>query len=279
MKTYVQRLQTPKREDGYSWLYRSTSLSGGRTQVVTTLSVISLAVGIFVWYLIYGNDISPDSPFGSTYALIGTAFLLLAMTMFTLRRHLHRGRRVGGLRAALGWHMCFAAIGLAFLCMHSFGELNLRSGTYVLYGMIAQVISGLIGRLLDRLLPYLMATEADRSLTAEGEDRTEHISQQLGTILQQNKQDIQVFAISNAQPKIASASNALLVPPGELMPETQEQANELAGVRHAMQREQFYRYVTLYWRRFHILLALTTVGLLIWHIVYALQLLLPRLGY
>ena len=50
---------------------------------------------------------------------------------------------------------------------------------------------------------------------------------------------------------------------------------ELDEVRRAMQHELFYRYIIRYWRKFHILLALTTIGLLIWHIVYALQLMLP----
>ena len=62
------------------------------------------------------------------------------------------------------------------------------------------------------------------------------------------------------------------------MPGTQEHIAELEDVQRAMSRELFYRYLTRYWRRFHILLALVTVGLLVWHIVYALQLLLPTLG-
>jgi hypothetical protein len=48
-------------------------------------------------------------------------------------------------------------------------------------------------------------------------------------------------------------------------------------MQHAMQRELFYRYVIRYWRVFHVSLALLTVGLMLWHIVYALQLLLPTL--
>jgi hypothetical protein len=61
------------------------------------------------------------------------------------------------------------------------------------------------------------------------------------------------------------------------MPGAQQHIHELEVVQGAMKRELFYRYITRYWRRFHVLLALTTVGLVIWHIVYALQLLLPTL--
>lgn len=68
-----------------------------------------------------------------------------------------------------------------------------------------------------------------------------------------------------------------LVHPGALMPGAQEHISELQEVEQAMQREMFYRYVIRYWRKFHILLALLTLALTIWHLVYAGQLLLPVL--
>lgn len=42
----------------------------------------------------------------------------------------------------------------------------------------------------------------------------------------------------------------------------------------AMQREQFYRAIILYWRRLHLFLAVITIGLIIWHLVYVVQLFL-----
>jgi hypothetical protein len=44
-----------------------------------------------------------------------------------------------------------------------------------------------------------------------------------------------------------------------------------------MLREQFYRRIIRYWRILHILLSFITVGLVIWHITFALILLLPGL--
>lgn len=306
-------------EAGYSWLYRATVANSG-VRITTTILVISLAVGGFVWASRFGNDAAPDSPLGYAYATIGTILMLMAATTFTGRRRSHRRRVVGGLRGALGWHMCFALMSLAFLCMHSFGELNPRTGTYALYGMIALVISGLIGRVLDRMIPRLIAGEVHQVLTAQGEDRIENISQKLQAIVGHNKQDIRGFNSQQIKDKEArnsliparSAKNATsplhtswdmgyvslestpqelnrtepqyrfvpdkksaLLRPGALMPGTQQHMSELEEVRHAMQRELFYRYITRYWRRFHILLAITTVGLLVWHIVYALQLLIP----
>ena len=68
-----------------------------------------------------------------------------------------------------------------------------------------------------------------------------------------------------------------LARPGALMPGAQEHISELQKVERAMQRELFYRYVIRYWRKFHIALALLTLGLTIWHLVYAAQLLIPVL--
>jgi hypothetical protein len=315
-------------ETGYSWLYKATVLNGGVRATVTIL-VISLSAGFFAWYTRSGEDAAPDSTVGLVYATIGTILLLLAATQFSRRRRSHRNRTIGGLRSALGWHMCFALMGLAFLAMHSFGEFNPRSGTYALYGMIALVISGLVGRGLDRIIPRLIAGEAHRALNMEGGDRIETISQKLQAIVGHNTQKIQGFAAPGGKKAEVSSEQDPLLPvflgqgpvkswreqtlhtpwdlayislestpqelsrddqyrfvpdkksgltrPGALMPGTEEHISELAEVQQAMRREIFYRYITRYWRTFHILLALLTVGLLVWHVVYALQLLLPTI--
>lgn len=318
-----------KGEVGYSWLYRAVAWGSG-TRIAVTILVIALAAVFFAWYSHTSDDAAPDSLVGLIYATIGSVLLLLAATMFSLRRRSHRRRQVGGLRSSLGWHMCFAIMGLAFLGMHSFGEFNPRSGTYALYGMVALVISGVIGRMLDRLMPRLIAGEAHQALTARGEDRIERISENLQAMVVHNTQDIRGFTPPADDSHQASRSLAVvqgnkvlteldqagggqalhmpwdlayislestpqelsresgsfrLVPdrksnllrPGALMPGTQEQMGELEEVRRAMQRELFYRYIIRYWRKFHILIAIVTVGLLVWHIVYALALIIPTL--
>lgn len=65
--------------------------------------------------------------------------------------------------------------------------------------------------------------------------------------------------------------------PGALMPGAQEHISELQEVEQAMKKEQFYRFVIRYWRRVHVTLVLATIGLTIWHLVYAAQLLIPVL--
>jgi hypothetical protein len=67
--------------------------------------------------------------------------------------------------------------------------------------------------------------------------------------------------------------------PGAAMPGAQEQISALQDLQSAMQREQFYRYVIRYWRVLHLLLALLTVGLVIWHLIFAAHILFPTVFY
>src|SRR5204862_996962 len=60
--------------------------------------------------------------------------------------------------------------------------------------------------------------------------------------------------------------------PEALMPGAEEQLSKLREIHLAMQREQFYRYVIRYWRVLHVILAFITIGLVIWHIIFATQL-------
>jgi len=56
-----------------------------------------------------------------------------------------------------------------------------------------------------------------------------------------------------------------------------EQIQALHFLQRAAMREQFYRYVIRYWRVCHRILAMLTVGLVIWHLFYVAELLAPTL--
>ena len=313
--------ETNSGEAGYPLMF----FSAGENWVVrffVTLFGVGLSTGVFVWYSHVSNDNSPDSVLGYAYAIIGTLFLVLAAILFSMRRR-SKKREPGQLRDSLGWHISFAIMGTVFLVLHSFGNLNPRSGTYALYGMIALVISGFIGRFLDRMAPRVIAGEVHKALTAQGDDRIETISQRLQSIVVHNTQNIRGFVpgnrsqsekaptslvpLSAGQPSMGGQSlntpwdlayisleatpqelsreggqyrfvpdrKSELARPGALMPGAQEHMMELADVERAMQREQFYRYVIRYWRKFHIVLALVTIGLTIWHLEFAASLLIP----
>jgi hypothetical protein len=316
-------------EAGYSWLFFAGGNAWFKRFLVIFLGCVA-GVVFYIWYNQHSNDVSPDGIAGYAYAIIGTLFLLMAAFLYSLKRRSHNKRTVGQLYTSLNWHICFGVLGLVFLFLHSFGNFNPRTGTYALYGMIALVISGFIGRFLDRLVPRLVTGQVHKALTASGDDRIETISQKLQAIVVHNTQDLHSFAVvaedTSQHPSTSLAplsgpissdfsfmhkDQALQTPwdlayisleatpeelsleanhyrfvpdrkselaqPGALMPGAQEHISELQEVERAMQRELFYRYVIRYWRKFHIALALLTLALTIWHLVYAGQLLLPVL--
>src|SRR5260370_18476076 len=198
-----------KGEVGYSWLF----FSGGRAWFMRVVVALLIALGgaFYVWYTQHSSDAAPDSLTGLAYAVTGTLFLLLAAILYALRRHARSKRKVGQLNSALNWHIGFGVLGLAFLFMHSFGNFNPRSGTYALYGMIALVVSGAVGRFLDRLLPRLIARQVHKALTAQGDDRIENISEKFQAIVVHNSQNLQGFIpVPAAGPPTPSTS---LVPP------------------------------------------------------------------
>src|SRR5262249_8890683 len=106
------------------------------------------------------------------------------------RRRRSRKRGVGKLNRSLHWHISFGIIAVVLLFLHSFGNFNPRTGTYALWGMIALVISGAIGRFLDRILPRLIAQEVKYALTEQGEDRVEHHARTIKSIISYNKQEL-----------------------------------------------------------------------------------------
>jgi hypothetical protein len=284
-------------------------------RILLGLALIGAGCIFYLWYSRYGSDPAPDSPVGLFFAVLGTLFLVLAGMLYSLRRR-SRKRSIGGLRSALGWHMFFAITGLVLIFYHSFGNFNPRTGTYALYGLMALVVSGIIGRILDRVMPRLIAQEASKALTVDGEDRIEAISQRLQSIVEHNTQQVRGLAAPAASsPPAAQGRGALprgqtlhspwdlayltlqetpqevsryergyrLIPdprsplsqPGALMPGAQEQMVAMQEVQQALRREQFYRYVIRYWRIFHVLLALVTAGLVLWHLEYAASLMIP----
>ena len=322
------QLEETTEETGYSWLHFSPG-KGQALRIFITLALMGGSITFYVWYSRHTRDASSDSIAGYAFAIAGTLFATLAGILYSRRRRAHKKRVVGKLHNSLQWHMCFALLALLFLFLHSFGNFNPRTGTYALYGMIALAVSGVIGRLLDRLGTRLIAGEAHKALTAMGEDRVESISQKLQAIVVHNTEKVQGFATTGESKALTSSPVSLsggplsnhfpfeyrdqplhtpwdlayisleatpqelsreagqyrfvpdkkssLTRPGALMPGAREHMAELQEVEKAMQRESFYRHVIRYWRKFHVLLVLVTLGLTLWHIIYAAQLLIPTM--
>ncbi|GAC1402558.1 MAG: hypothetical protein NVSMB49_18790 [Ktedonobacteraceae bacterium] len=308
-----------KDEKGYPWFFSSLTSARVKSMLVALL-ILGASGALYIWYSRNGSDPYPDSRVGLTFAVAGTLCFVLAGVMYTLRRR-SRKRAVGQLNAALQWHIAFAVMALVLLFLHSFGNFNLRTGTFALYGMIAMVISGFIGRMLDHFMPRLITQEVQRALTVQGDDRIATISQKLQDIVVYNAQEVQPFQapfhqalsldtlrdgrqemvssprssstswdlayisleetpqeLSRSEPhyRFVPDKKSALAQPGALIPGAQAQIAALEDVQHALQREQFYRYIIRYWRILHICIALATLGLTIWHIQYAISLWLPH---
>lgn len=311
--------KTVPEEKGYSWLFFYVTkpwLLG----MFITIAVVAVGGSFYVWYSQFGDDVAPDSIVGLIFAVAGTICFILAALLYMIHRRSHR-RAIGQLHTSLQWHIFLAIMGLALLLMHSFGNFNARTGTYALYGLVALVVSGFVGRLVDRIMPRLIAAEVAKTLTAQGEDRAETISQQLKTFTgmhtqyPQYQQHTQYPYYEQTQPskllprrahsvnpvsieplntpwdlayrpleatgrrvkhrRMAPGQSVLQSPaaPPLWMPNIQSELAVVEMVQRAHQREQFYRAVIRYWRIFHIALALLTLGLVIWHLVFVVQLL------
>jgi hypothetical protein len=301
-------------ERGYPWFFFHASQPWVRSTLLSLL-ILAACVGFFVWATRVSDDQGGDSFAGLVLAVVGTTFMIMAAVGFTLRRQA-RKRYVGQLNALLNWHVCFGVIALIVLTLHSFGNFNPRSGTYALYGMIALVICGAIGRLLDRMMPRMIAQQARKALTVQGEDRIESISRKLESIVVHNKQELRAFEPApsggrgrapeasaqqgllqdswdmafisleetpqelrrdNSQYRFVPDQRSSLTRPGALYPGADEHMGAIKEAQHALRQESLFRYIIRFWRSFHIVLAMVTVGLTLWHIEYALVLVFPAI--
>ena len=186
-----------KGERGYPWFFSYLTSARIKTMFVT-IFVIAVSGTGYVWYSHYGSDPYPDSTVGLAFAIAGTLCFVCAGVLYTLQRR-SRKRAIGKLNAALQWHIAFAIMALVLLFLHSFGNFNPRTGTFALYGMIAMVVSGFIGRTLDHFMPRLITQEVQKALTVQGDDRLATISQKLQDIVVYNTQEVQPFQAQGRQ--------------------------------------------------------------------------------
>jgi hypothetical protein len=219
---------------GRAWLSR----------ISTCACAIGGGLAFYLWYVHTGRPSSPRSAVGLGYAAAATLCLLFAVIGYSRTRR-KRPRPIGALGVALQWHVLLGVAALSFAVMHSFGHLERISGTLSLYSLIALVASGIIGRTLDSILPRLIAAEVSQALTEHGEEILSAVSQHLS---------------ERAGPGPKLPANVL--------------EYVVRGEVRALRRERFYRRLIRAWRIFHLALAILSVLLICWHLVYAAQVLL-----
>jgi hypothetical protein len=279
-----------------------------------TAALVSMAAGVGLAYLyieyLHTNDVSPDSMYGYGFAIAGTALLLLVGAGYALRKRLGR-RWPGRLHTVLAWHMAGGLLGLALIFLHAAGNFNPRSGTYALYGLIGVVVSGVIGRVLDRFSPRLAARAALQALTAAGEDRLDNLAEEMEAIADDARARRQALqepatrgtpwdlAYYDLDPEIEEIPTLLSQgvrgetgpildlkqisgplymrrsqQPAANRQSTGALARQAKDIQRALGREQFYLQLVRVWRRLHTLISLVALGLLIWHLEYAATLLI-----
>jgi hypothetical protein len=160
--------------------------------LLATVGIIILALATLLIYTHISADRTPDGTAGIAYAIVGLFFTGLATVAYTLSRR-SRKRLVGALNVALHWHISFGVIALFLIFLHSFGNFELVSGTYALFGLVTLVISGMIGRTLDRFVPRLIAREVKIALTEQGDDRIESVTRTLQNITTYHKEQVHSF--------------------------------------------------------------------------------------
>jgi hypothetical protein len=132
---------------------------GSRRQRTTAIAALCLGAALAYFYAVWyprTGDMAPDSVYGYGFAIAGTALLVAVGLGYTVRKRL-RQHWSGRLNTMLAWHALGALLGLLLILMHTAGNFNPRSGTYALYGLLAVTMSGIVGRALDRLSPWLAA--------------------------------------------------------------------------------------------------------------------------
>jgi hypothetical protein len=279
------RPRTPR----YRWLGGPLS----RAQWIASLATLAVAIGLGALYLgyLYGGDVAPDSPFGYGCALVGTLLLLGAGLGYLARKRWGR-QRAGRLHVLLAWHIAASVVGLLLILMHATGNFNARSGTYALYGLVALVVSGVIGRALDRLGPWLAARAALATLTVGGEDQLDELERQplphpprsapTGAATRRHAAgapwDVAYFDLD---PEVESIPSLIGARPAVPEPRPRvwgappvELRRQAAVLRSALWREAFSIQLVRVWRRLHLLISVVFLGLLIWHIIFAVTLLL-----
>ena len=277
----------------YPWLGGGLS----RAQRVAALLALLMGGGLVFLYITYlqGDDVSPDSFYGYAFAIAGTLLLLLVGAGYTLRKRLRRNWS-GLLHVALTWHVMGGMLALLLILMHATGNFHPRTGSYALYSLIALVVSGLIGRLLDRVSPRLAAEAALRTLTPEGEERLETLVNALDKKWRFHPErkpkarqtgktgalwDLAYYDLNASPDEIPALLNQRGAQRPRAMSGLAEDgavkgamASESAAIRRAIGTERLFLHLIRVWRYLHTALSIITLGLILWHLEYAAALLI-----
>lgn len=271
------------------------STSQWRAAVTLLLVAGGLALA-YAYYVLYGADVSPDSLYGYAFAIAGTLLLAVVGVGYALRKRWRRARR-GLLHTALSWHIVGGILSLGLILMHAVGNFHPRTGTYALYSLIALVISGIIGKRLDRVAPRRIAKAALKTVTGDGEERLESLVSVLdakhhhrhgqrpttGSHVAAGGDnastsagvpwDLAYYDLSAAPAEIPSLLGHA-TPGGARSASGKALAAQSGVIGQAIGVERLYLRLIRVWRLLHTLLSILTLALIVWHLEFAATLLI-----
>lgn len=295
----------------YSWLGRRAS-PALRVACVIMLLLGAALIVVYLAYLRGSSDASPDGPLGVAFAVGGTALFVLVGAGYVVRKRVLRGRS-GGLQTVLSWHIVLGVLALALILMHAAGNFHPRSGTFALYGLVAVVISGFVGRAIDCFCPRIAAMASLRAVRTEDTMRERlhrHKRSERAARLAADRSDARnpwaasfpphqpapqrapawddaqwdlayydqprgghslptALRLDHASARAQSRPDIPVVTP---MPSAEERARLSAEILRATERMRFAVALVRVWRHVHRLVCVVTVGLIIWHLLYAAML-------
>ncbi|MGZ3581242.1 MAG: hypothetical protein ACXWP6_00690 [Ktedonobacterales bacterium] len=287
----TQTRRPPRRRFGAGW---------SRSQWRAVLAGLVVATGMafaYVYYVSFGRDVSPDSLYGYAFAIAGTLLLVAVGVGYTVRKRV-RGARRGLLHTALSFHIVGGILALGLIMMHAVGNFHPRTGTYALVSLIALVVSGIIGKQLDRVAPRIIAKSALKTVTGDGEERLESLMSALDATRHQHRERRKTTN-SHVGAGDATASTAASIPwdlayydlsvaPSEIPsllghstnggahrpPSETALAAQSGVIGQAIGVERLFQRLIRVWRLLHTLLSILTLVLILWHLEYAATLLL-----
>lgn len=134
-----------------------------RTNYELTLSfiVVFFLVGVYVVYEVVTTP-AGGHPFGHALGILGAILMLMAETLYTMRKRFGWFRRLGQVRHWLSFHIFTGIVGPALVLMHTGLEFRGLAGLTTLLTILV-VASGFLGRYIYTAVPRTLAgVEVDR---------------------------------------------------------------------------------------------------------------------
>lgn len=249
---------------------------------------LALSVITVGWvYLLYRNAIATQlypSPYNAPFRQFGIAsfVLVLLVAAYTLRRRFVRSLP-GKVQSWLWLHVWFGIISVAIACMHENFQTITHDiewtkvrfteyyfGTTALFALILLVVTGVIGRLLDRWQARVIAAEADTNgvgINRSVQERLFELSLRVERLSAGKSAPFQQFCQQALQLQAELPPSLPVLNPREVsdFQRVYEVLSERVRLGLSLERQQRARLIIRVWRYIHIPLACLAVLVIGYH--------------